>query len=37
MDYSQDNKLVQTGLRVTYALTPDIDITSLTSYSHFDL
>jgi outer membrane receptor protein involved in Fe transport len=37
VDYSQDNKLVQTGLRVTYALTPDIDITSLTSYSHYDL
>jgi outer membrane receptor protein involved in Fe transport len=37
VSYAQDNKLIQTGLRLSYALTPNMDITSVTSYSHYDL
>jgi iron complex outermembrane receptor protein len=37
VSYAQNNKLVQTGMRLQYSITPDIDVTSLTSYSHYDL
>jgi hypothetical protein len=35
-DYRRDNVLIQPALRIEYALPHDLQLTSLTSYEHYD-